>query len=150
MLFTHMNQLGFVVRKIEADRFLRVERLVGVPEHALAGQPVLVCVGEGRDVAGVFANKSHHVTLSEEKYKVLPYSEMYIDLGFSSAADVRAASINIGSPVVYFSKTRALSADRVAGTSIDDQGVLRGIWPSAWPDRPWMRHAERGYSLVAL
>jgi len=59
--------------------------------------------------------------LPEEKYKVLPYSEMYIDLGFSSAADVRAAGINIGSPVVYFPKTQALSADRVAGTSIDDR-----------------------------
>ena len=121
MLFTHMDQLGFLVRKIEADGFLRVERLGGVPERALAGQPVLVCVGEGRDVAGVFANKSHHATLPEEKYKVLPYSEMYIDLGFSSAADVRAAGINIGSPVVYFPKTQALNADRVAGTSIDDR-----------------------------
>ena len=42
MLFTHMDQLGFVVRKIEDDGFLRVERLGGVPERALAGQPVLV------------------------------------------------------------------------------------------------------------
>ena len=30
MLFAHMDQLGFVVRKIEADGFLRVERLGGV------------------------------------------------------------------------------------------------------------------------
>ncbi|MEO0502391.1 MAG: M42 family peptidase, partial [Pseudomonadota bacterium] len=38
MLFTHMDQLGFVVRKIEADGLLRLERLGGVPERALAGQ----------------------------------------------------------------------------------------------------------------
>src|SRR5689334_1842941 len=49
MLFTHMDQLGFVVRKIEADGFIRVERLGGVPERALASQAVLICVGEGRD-----------------------------------------------------------------------------------------------------
>ena len=50
MLFAHMDQLGFVVRKIEADGLIRVERLGGVPEKALPAQPVLLCVGEGRGV----------------------------------------------------------------------------------------------------
>ena len=40
MLFTHMDQLGFVVRKIEADGFIRIERLGGVPERALPSQAV--------------------------------------------------------------------------------------------------------------
>ncbi len=31
MLFTHMDQLGLVVRKIEANGLVRVERLGGVP-----------------------------------------------------------------------------------------------------------------------
>jgi putative aminopeptidase len=72
MLFTHMDQLGFVVRKIEANGLVRVERLGGVPEKALPSQAVLFCVGEGRDVPGVIANKSHHATTPEEKYRVLP------------------------------------------------------------------------------
>ncbi len=37
-LFAHMDQLGFVVRKIEADGWVRVERLGGVPERALAAR----------------------------------------------------------------------------------------------------------------
>ena len=83
MLFTHMDQLGFVVRKIEANGLVRVERLGGVPEKALPSQAVLFCVGEGRDVPGVIANKSHHATTPEEKYRVLPYAELYIDAGFT-------------------------------------------------------------------
>ena len=83
MLFAHMDQLGLVVRKIEASGLIRVERLGGVPEKALPSQAVLLCVGEGRDVPGVIANKSHHATLPEEKYKVLPYAELYIDAGFA-------------------------------------------------------------------
>ena len=35
MIIAHMDQLGFVVRKIEPDGYLRVERLGGVPEKAL-------------------------------------------------------------------------------------------------------------------
>ena len=83
MLFTHMDQLGFVVRKIEADGLIRIERLGGVPERALPSQAVLICVGEGRDRLGVIANKSHHATTPEEKYQVVPYAELYIDAGFA-------------------------------------------------------------------
>ena len=85
MLFTHMDQLGFVVRKIEQDGFVRVERVGGVPERALASQPVLFQVGEGRDRLGVIANKSHHATRPDEKYRVVPYQEIYIDTGLDSA-----------------------------------------------------------------
>jgi putative aminopeptidase FrvX len=121
MLFAHMDQLGFVVRKVEADGFLRVERLGGVPERALASQAVLLCVGEGRDRPGAIANKSHHATTPEEKYRVVPYQEVYVDAGFASADAVRAAGIDIGTPVVYLPRSVALDGDRIAGTSIDDR-----------------------------
>jgi putative aminopeptidase FrvX len=121
MLFTHMDQLGFVVRKIEADGFLRVERLGGVPERALPSQEVLICVGPGRDRPGVIANKSHHATTPEEKYKVVPYQDLYIDAGFASADEVRAAGIDVGAPVVYRPHWVELSENRIAGTSVDDR-----------------------------
>ena len=121
MLFTHMDQLGFVVRKIEADGFIRVERLGGVPERALASQAVLLCVGVGRDRAGVIANKSHHATTPEEKYKVVPYMDLFIDAGFRSADEAKAAGIDIGTPVVYQPAVVELSEGRIAGTSVDDR-----------------------------
>jgi len=121
MLFAHMDQLGLIVRKIEANGLVRVERLGGVPEKALPAQAVLFCIGEGRDVAGVIANKSHHATAPEEKYRVLPYPELYIDAGFASAADMLAAGIDIGTPVVYDPKVMQLAGGRLAGTSVDDR-----------------------------
>jgi len=116
MVFTHMDQLGFIVRKIEADGLIRLERLGGVPERALAAQEVLICVGEGRDVAGVIANKSHHATTPAEKYHVTPYADLYVDTGLSCSAEVDAAGIRIGTPVVYAPHARALANDRVTGT----------------------------------
>src|SRR5690606_36703164 len=95
------DQLGFIVRKIEPTGLTRIERLGGVPERALASQAVLLCVGEGRDVPALIANKSHHATTPEEKYKVVPYMDLYIDAGFASADEARAAGIEIGTPVVY-------------------------------------------------
>lgn len=123
MLFAHMDQLGFVVRKIEANGLVRVERLGGVPERALASQEVLLCVGEGRDVSGVIANKSHHATTPEEKYRVLPYAEIFVDAGFASAAEAKAAGIDIGTPIVYAPNVVELSGGRIAGTSVDDRAA---------------------------
>ena len=121
MLFTHMDQLGFFVLKIEEDGLIRVERMGGVPERALASQAVVLCVGEGRDVPGLIANKSHHATAPEEKYTVLKTPELRIDTGHGSRAAVEAAGIRIGTPVVYRPEAIALAGDRIAGTSVDDR-----------------------------
>src|ERR1700676_873721 len=127
MLFAHMDQLGLIVRKIEASGLIRVERLGGVPERALPSQAVLFCVGDVRDVPGVIASKSHHATQPEERYKVLPYPELYIDAGFGAAAEVLAAGIDIGTPVVYQPRALALAGDRIAGTSVDDRAACAVI-----------------------
>jgi putative aminopeptidase FrvX len=121
MLFAHMDQLGFVVRKVESDGLIRVERLGGVPERALPSQAVLLCVGEGRDLPGVLANKSHHATTPEEKYRVVPYAELYIDTGLGSAEAVGAAGVRVGTAVVYHPRVLALAGDRLAGASVDDR-----------------------------
>ena len=123
MLIAHMDQLGLIVRKIEATGLIRVERLGGVPEKALPAQAVLLCVGEGRDVAGVIANKSHHATAPDEKYRVLPYPELYIDAGFSSADEALAAGVDVGTPVVYSPHVVELAGGRIAGTSVDDRAA---------------------------
>lgn len=121
MLFAHMDQLGLLVRRIEANGLVRVERLGGVPEKALPAQPVVFCVAGGRDVPGIIANKSHHATGQDEKYRVLPYPELYVDAGFSSAAEVLEVGIDIGTPIVYEPTVVSLAGDRLGGTAVDDR-----------------------------
>jgi putative aminopeptidase FrvX len=141
MLFAHMDQLGFIVRKIEPDGLVRVERLGGVPERALPSQAVLFCMGEDNDLTGVIANKSHHATTPEEKYRVVPYPELFIDGGFESAYEAHAAGIGIGTPVVYQPRVLPLAKNRIGGTSVDDRAgcavmveVARAL--TAAPKRP--------------
>lgn len=120
LLMTHMDQLGFIVRKIEADGLIRVERLGGVAEKAMAAQTVLLCGAMG-DIPGIIMSKAHHATTPEEKYKVLPAPDIHIDTGHGSKAAVQAAGIQIGTPVVYRPQVIHLAGDRIAGTAIDDR-----------------------------
>ena len=121
MVFAHMDQIGFFVRRIEADGLIRVERMGGVSERAMAAQPVLLCVGEGRDVPGIVMNKAHHATGPEEKYRVLTAPEILIDTGHGSKAAVEAAGVRIGTPVIYRPAVTELAGDRIAGPSVDDR-----------------------------
>lgn len=121
MVFAHMDQLGFFVRKIENDGLIRVERMGGVPERALASQAVLLCVENGEDVPGLIANKAHHATTPDEKYHVLKAPEIAIDTGHGSKQAVMAAGIGIGTPVVYRPQVIELAGQCIAGPSIDDR-----------------------------
>ena len=123
MLIAHMDQLGLIVRKIEATGLIRAERVGGVPERALAAQEVLLSVGNGRIVPGIIANKSHHATTPDEKYRVVPYQELYIDCGFSNAAEALQAGINVGTPIVYAPNVVELAGGRIGGTSVDDRAA---------------------------
>lgn len=120
MLFTHMDQLGFFVRKVEDDGLIRVERMGGVSERAMAAQAVVLCTDKG-DVPGLIMNKAHHATGQDEKYRVLTTPEIRIDTGHGSKQAVEAAGIRIGTPVVYRPQVVELAGSRIAGTSIDDR-----------------------------
>jgi len=120
MVFAHMDQLGFVVRKIEADGLLRVERLGGLAERAMAAQAVLVCGRDG-DLPGVIMTKAHHATTPDEKYTVLTAPEIRIDTGHASKAALLAAGVGIGTPVVYAPRVVPLAGNRIAGTAVDDR-----------------------------
>ncbi|MEM1288665.1 MAG: M42 family metallopeptidase [Pseudomonadota bacterium] len=121
MLFTHMDQLGLIVRKIDDDGMLRVHRLGGVPERALPACEVVVRTSDGEHLPGVIGIKSHHATKPEEKYQVLPADQLYIDTGHTSQSEVLAAGIDIGSPIAYAPSFTALAGGRVTGTSVDDR-----------------------------
>jgi putative aminopeptidase FrvX len=120
MVFAHMDQLGFIVRKIEPSGLIRLERQGGVPERALPAQAVLLCTEAG-DLPGVISNKSHHATTPDEKYEVVPYARLAVDAGFASRDEAEAAGVRIGTPVVYLPRALDLAGGRKAGTAIDDR-----------------------------
>jgi putative aminopeptidase FrvX len=120
MLIAHLDQLGFVVRRIEPDGFLRLTRVGGVPEKALPGQPVLVA-GAAGGLPGVIGLKAHHTTTPEENARVTPLAELFVDIGADSAEGARAMGAEIGAPVVYAPDPRRLGRWRLSGPSVDDR-----------------------------
>jgi len=121
MVFGHMDQLGFIVRKIEPDGFLRIERLGGVPERIMPALTVHVITRQGGFVPGVIGLKAHHATTAEEKTKVRPVGDSYVDIGATCRQEVLSLGIDIGSAVVYAPRFTELLGGRICATSLDNR-----------------------------
>lgn len=120
MLVAHLDELGLVVRAIEPDGWLRIHRLGGIPERVLPGLRVVVHT-QGGDLNGVIGTKSHHLTQDAEKYVAKPATELYLDLGLTSEAQVRAAGVRVGDPVTYAPAWNTFENGRFSGKSLDNR-----------------------------
>lgn len=139
MVFAHVDQLGFIVRKIEENGLIQVDRLGGIPEKVLPALQVSVRTIDGGYVPGVFAIKAHHATPPEEKYKVDFVTSLFVDIGAKNRKQVLDAGIHIGCPMCYNPSFSRLMGTMVSGTAVDDRGgcaALVGIAENLARQRP--------------
>lgn len=99
MLAAHMDEIGFMVKMITAEGYIKFVPLGGWFDQVLLGQRVLIKTRNG-DVVGVIGVKPPHLLTSEERSKVVQRKEMYIDIGATSLAEVDAAGVRPGDPIV--------------------------------------------------
>lgn len=139
MVFAHVDQLGFIVRRIENNGLIQIDRLGGIPEKVLPALNVSVgTIGESL-VPGIITTKAHHVTPPEEKYKVDLVTSLFIDVGAQSRQEVLDAGVRVGCPVCYTPSFTRLMGTLVSGTAVDDRGgcaALVGIAELLAKDRP--------------
>lgn len=117
MIAAHSDEIGGVVKAIEPDGVIRFERLGGVIETLLVGRAVRI-----RGHRGVVGVKAGHVTPPAERLTVPPMRDLYIDLGFDSAADVEALGVEVGDAIAYEAPMRQLAnPDRLSGKALDNR-----------------------------
>jgi putative aminopeptidase FrvX len=124
LVFAHMDELGLLVRKIEANGFLRVQRLGGVPEKSLQAQRVVVHGAHG-PLPGVIGAKSHHLTSAAEKSQMLPVEHLFIDIGARSRQEALATGVQVGATVTYAPFFERMGADLICAPHLDNRA---GCW----------------------
>lgn len=119
--FAHMDEVGLIVKKVEDNGFLRLERVGGVPEKVLPASMVDVHTLDGtRTYRAVIGNTSHHLTPPDKKFTVTTVGELYVDLGCTSREEVLDMGIDIGSAVTYIPNFTVLGK-YVASKALDDR-----------------------------
>lgn len=108
MLAAHMDEIGFMVRHILPEGFIKFIPLGGWWDQVLLGQRVVIKTHKG-DVVGVFGARPPHLLSPDDRKKVVEKKEMYIDIGASSAEEVEAAGVRVGDPIVPLADFRILA-----------------------------------------
>ena len=99
MLASHMDEIGFMVRHITKEGFIKFIPLGGWFDQVLLGQRVVVRT-RNREITGVIGAKPPHLLPVDERKKVVPKSEMYVDIGASSKDEVDRLGVRLGDPII--------------------------------------------------
>jgi putative aminopeptidase FrvX len=117
MISAHSDEIGCVVRDIDAHGFLRLERTGGVIESLMIGRKVNV-----KGHLGVVGVKAGHLQTPEERKKVPLINELYVDVGARSKEEVAHMDIRIGDSITYISELeRFTNHDLICGKAIDNR-----------------------------
>jgi len=88
MLAGHLDEVGFMVKSITKEGFVKFLPLGGWWGHVVLGQRLLIRTRQG-DVVGVVGSKPPHELRDEDRKRVLEIKDMYIDVGAASDFDVK-------------------------------------------------------------
>ena len=88
MLASHMDEIGFMVKHITKEGFLKFVCLGGWWEQVMLGQRVTVHGSKG-DLVGVIGSKPPHILTPEERTKVLRMKKKRANLACLKAARLR-------------------------------------------------------------
>lgn len=121
MVDAHMDEIALVVKHIDSKGMIWVARHGGMVDKLLPGQHVTILSRRGH-VSGVVGCKSAHLMSEEERIKVTPIMQLWIDIGCDSADEVEGLGVRVGDYVTYEKRFKQLGkGDYVCSTTLDDR-----------------------------
>ena len=121
-IVAHADEVGFLVSNIDENGFIQVKwNTQGYqPDMRLMpGQRVLF-MSDREMIPGCFCVKTAHIAGAKGKKKIPSWDEVFIDIGAESSEEVYERGIDIGTHLVYDTRTEQIGKN-VVGKSIDDR-----------------------------
>jgi putative aminopeptidase FrvX len=121
MIEAHADEIGFIIKHITKEGFLRVDR-IGGSDTATARGRRLDFLGDKGIVRGIVGNTAIHLrkdSLGDEKIPKI--HELYVDVGASTEEEVKELGLRVGHPAVYGDSVEEFGKDRLVGRALDNR-----------------------------
>lgn len=116
MISAHMDEIGFIVKHIDDNGFLRVDTVGGINPKTIIAQRVWV-MGK-KKLRGIIGSKPIHIMKDEERKKPATIEEVFIDTGLPGKTVKK--SVELGDPVVL-EQSYVEIGDSVCCKALDDR-----------------------------
>ena len=122
MLSAHMDEIGFMVKFVDEQGFVRLQNLGGFDHRNLFARNVMVWT-RGGPLPGILspAGRPVHLATPEDRKKIPELREFFVDLGLSGEEVKR--QVRIGDPVTLEQPFREVGA-YVTGKALDDRASV--------------------------
>jgi endoglucanase len=120
----HADEVGYIVRRIDDDGFVRIGSIGGADRTVSKGQHVTVHAED--PVAGVVGQTAIHLReKGEESYDDV--EEQYVDVGAADGEEAESL-VSVGDPVTVSTTVEDLHGSRIAARGMDNR---IGVWAAA-------------------
>lgn len=120
----HSDEVGFIVRRIEDDGFVRVGPIGGADRTVSKGQHVTIHADE--PVQGVVGQTAIHLREPDEE-TIDDIEAQYVDVGAEDEDEARSL-VEVGDPVTFTTTLEELHGTRLAARGMDNR---IGTWAAA-------------------
>jgi len=119
MFEAHADEIGYMVKHINDDGFMYVDRVGGSDAATGRGRRVDI-LGDKGVVRGIIGNTAIHIR-ERENEKVPQPHELVVDIGVNSAKEVAKAGIRVGHVMVYSDAAEFIGHNKLMGRAIDNR-----------------------------
>jgi tetrahedral aminopeptidase len=120
LLAGHMDEIGLMVKTISKEGYVQFAKLGGIDDRVLLAQKVMVYTEKG-PLHGIIGSKPPHIQKEDERKRVIPYDELFIDIGAESQEEVKKMGVRVGDSIEFDVKFAAINKNVVIGKAMDDR-----------------------------
>jgi len=122
MLAGHMDEIGFMVKFVTDEGFIRFSPLGGWWDQVILSQRVIIKTCKG-DILGIVGSKPPHILSDDERGKVVKRTDMFIDVGASNGKEAKEEfGIRPGDPIIPVSPFQVMKNGKAyLGKAWDDR-----------------------------
>ena len=117
MVATHHDEVGFIVKSITSDGFIKFDAVGGIDPRILPSSNVVL---EKNDVAGVIGQKAVHLQSDKDRKKAAEISQLYIDIGADTKKDAESL-VTKGDYAAFESEYILFGKNRIKAKALDDR-----------------------------
>ena len=119
MIAAHMDEIGFAVKHVTKEGFIYFIKVGGIADMVIPAQRVIIKAKKG-DVVGIIGTKPPHLMTPEESKKLVPYTNMFIDIGCKTREEV-LEKVEIGDQIIFEPNSGVLNKDIYYGKAVDNR-----------------------------
>lgn len=120
MLAAHMDEVAAIVRYVTPEGMVKFQLVGGWLDQALVDQRWTILTAKG-PLPAISGLKSVHVTPQEDRSRVTPRDDVFLDVGAASKEEAESLGIRPGDAIVPASSFEILAPGRYVGKALDDR-----------------------------